>query len=82
MKVRDLYSASESFVGKSVPREEARPVERAPKLEPVRTAPKPEPYEVDRIVRVWLDNCGLSLNPDTVRNHIETLRRWQRRMGK
>lgn len=35
-----------------------------------------EPSEAERIVKVWR-TLGTPLNPNTVKRHLEALRRWQ-----
>ena len=39
-----------------------------------------DPSEAERAARVWLQNTGLVLKPETIRKHLNTLRRWHGRV--
>ena len=83
MKFRDIYSRA-PFIENSLPPEDVEdrePVRRA--QESAETKPlfaaESEPGEVEKIVDHWRQVLGVTLKPENIMKHLDTLRRWQRR---
>ncbi len=87
MKVKDLYDPA-FFMVRSLPPQDREPTQQA-------AAPAPKPAErkfvmqqdfspdlqtAEQIVATWRDVMGMELNVDTVRAHLETLKRWHSRL--